>query len=300
MPQLPFRRSTQTTDSDCAEKTGPWPFVTRRVVASVDGTTRFWSSRHHRKGLRYIEAAEKRLGQAIAGSKWRCLWMPGQLNWWIGSIFAIGSLLFAVASVLSLSPTLAAAWSLDATRVNAIFFAGSIPFTTAAYLQLWQAANAGDFNSGEKQTPQRWKFFGWRPHNIGWLSCALQFIGTILFNVNTFDAMLPSLNWFRQDLMIWAPDIIGSILFLASGYLAFIETCHACWAWSFGDISWWVVFTNLLGCVGFMIAALFAIVLPTPETEAVTLSLIFTLLGAIGFFVGSLLMLPEMVDTDDP
>jgi len=49
-----------------------------------------------------------------------------------------------------------------------------------------------------------------------------------------------------------------------------------------------------------MIAAMFAIVLPNPDTQAVTLSLVFTLLGAIGFFVGSLLMLPEMVDTDDP
>ena len=104
--------------------------------------------------------------------------------------------------------------------------------------------------------------FGWRPHDIGWLSRALQFIGTILFNFNTFDAMIPSLNWFQQDLLIWVPDIVGSILFLASGYLAFIETCHAHWAWNPRSISWWVVFTNLLGCVGFMISALFAIVLP--------------------------------------
>lgn len=60
------------------------------------------------------------------------------------------------------------------------------------------------------------------------------------------------------------------------------------------------MFTNLLGCVGFMIAAMFASILPAPDTPADTLSLVFTLLGAIGFFVGSLLMLPEMVDTDDP
>ena len=35
-------------------------------------------------------------------------------------------------------------WSLDAAQINAIFFAGSIPFTTAGYLQLYQAANADE------------------------------------------------------------------------------------------------------------------------------------------------------------
>lgn len=220
--------------------------------------------------------------------------MPRQLNWWIGNIFALGSLLFAVASVLSLSPALAQTWSLDTAQINAIFFAGSIPFTIAAYLQLFQAANAGEFLSDDSRAAQRPKLFGWRPRDIGWLSSALQFVGTILFNFNTFDAMIPSLTWFEEDLVIWAPNIIGSILFLASGYLAFIETCHAHWAWKPNSLSWWVVFTNLLGCVGFMISAGFAIFLPEPpNTEAVTVSVAFTLLGAIGFLVGSLLMLPE-------
>jgi hypothetical protein len=40
-----------------------------------------------------------------------------------------------------------------------------------------------------------------------------------LFNVNTFDAMLPGLDWLQQDLAIWVPDFNGSVLFLVSGYL---------------------------------------------------------------------------------
>jgi threonine/homoserine/homoserine lactone efflux protein len=45
-----------------------------------------------------------------------------------------------------------------------------------------------------------------------------------------------------------------------------------------------------------MIAALFAFVLPgPPNIEAVTLSLVFTFQGAICFFIGSYLMLPEAV-----
>lgn len=272
---------------------GPWPFTTRQTYRSADGSSRLWSSRHHRKGLLLRAVGE---AEGLATTLWSCLWMPRQLNWWIGTVFAVGSLLFALASVLSLAPALARAWSLDSTAINAIFFTGSIPFTTAAYLQLFQAANAGDFPPAESREPRRRALFGWRPGDIGWLSSALQFVGTILFNFNTFDAMIPSLNWFQQDLVIWAPNIVGSILFLVSGYLAFIETCHSHWAWNPQSISWWVVFTNLLGCVGFITSAIFAIVLPGPaNTEAIHISILFTLLGAIGFLVGSLLMLPETV-----
>ncbi len=178
---------------------------------------------------------------------------------------------------------------------------GSIPFTIAAYLQLFQAANAGEFPANPSAAGRQQKLFGWRPHNIGWLSCALQFAGTILFNFNTFDAMIPALDWFQQDLLIWVPNIVGSVLFLASGYLAFIEACHTHWAWVPKSISWWVVFANLLGCVGFMTSAVFAIALPgTPNVEAITVSVLFTLLGAVGFLVGSLLMLPETISQPEP
>jgi hypothetical protein len=286
---------------ECVETSGPWPFVTHRVYQAADQThdssKRVWSSRHHRKGLLLRAEGE---AEAVALRLSRCLWNPRSLNWWIGSIFALGSLLFAVASVLSLSRPLAQAMSLDSLEINAIFFAGSIPFTTAGYLQLYQAANAGEFSTAQPQAPQRRVLFGWRPRDIGWLSCALQFVGTILFNFNTLDAMIPSLNWFGQDLLVWAPDIFGSILFLASGYLAWIETCHDHWAWHPASISWWVVLTNLLGCVGFMISAMLAIVLPgTPNMDVVHLSVYFTLLGAIGFLIGSLLMLPEAVIEHD-
>lgn len=279
--------------AQCTETSGPWPFITRRIHRRADGSLTAWSSRHHRKGL-VLPAAVKAV--AITETLLRCLFNPSSLNWWIGIVFAMGSLLFALASVLSLSPVVAAWWSMKPATINALFFAGSIPFTTAAYLQLFQAANAGDFLANHPGSRQRLSLLGWRPHAIGWLSCALQFVGTILFNFNTFDALLPSLTWLQQDLVIWAPNIVGSVLFLASGYLAFIETCHAHWAWKPASLSWWVVFTNLLGCVGFMLSALFAMFLPGPANlERITLSIVFTLFGAIGFLVGSLLLLPESV-----
>ncbi len=276
----------------CLEAIGPWPFTTRRVYSWANGPRIVWHSRYHRKGLlRYYDEETTRRRPNLLS----CLWMPRELNWWIGVIFALGASLFALASVLTLSPALAHWWLLNSTAISAIYFAGSIPFTTAAYLQLYQAANAGDFPRADSAVSRR-AYFGWKPHEIGWLSAALQFAGTILFNINTFDAMSPSPNWLGQDLAIWAPNLIGSILFLASGYLAFIETCHAYWAWNPGNISWDVVFANLFGCAGFMASAWFAVVSPQQSSiEAITLSVIFTLLGAIGFFVGALLMLPEAV-----
>ena len=285
------QKSEKTPKPAGAEARGPWPFVTRRVHRKADGSLAVWSSRHHRKKLVLPEAVK---AVAIAETILHSLWMPWKLNWWIGTVFAAGSTLFAVASMLALAPALATRLSIESAEINAVFFAGSIPFTVAAYLQLFQAANAGHFleePSGSK-TPK--KLIGWRPHDIGWLSCAFQFVGTILFNFNTFDAMIPSLTWFEQDLVIWLPNLIGSILFLLSGYLAFGEVSHAYWTWQPKSLSWWIVFVNLLGCVGFMASALLSISLPGPENVATaTLAVSFTLQGAICFLLGSLLMLPE-------
>ncbi len=108
--------------------------------------------------------------------------------------------------------------------------------------------------------------------------------------------MLPSRSWFETDLIVWIPNFVGSILFLASGYLAFIETGHRYWAWRPGNLSWWIVLINLLGCIGFMISALLAWTLPEPAAPwRETLSVTFTLQGAVCFFLGAVLMLPETI-----
>jgi len=214
------------------------------------------------------------------------------LDWWAGLLFALGSLLFVLASAASLSPGLAKLCSLDTGRINATFFAGSIPFTTAAYLLVFQAANSHRDGEDSPDGKQTRRLIGWRPHDLVWLGCFLQFVGTILFNFNTFDAMLSSLAWVEQDLLIWAPGFVGSVLFLASGSLAFRGTCGGRWAWNPTSRAWWIDFVNLFGCAGFMVSAVLTIVLPgAPNLEAVDLSLVFTLFGASAFLLGSLLML---------
>ena len=280
-----MHRIDQPGDSPkCIEANGPYPFKTHRIFRHPSGVLQHWHSRHHRKKiLRRGPLGTKLLARLITDA----LWLPGDLNWWIGVLFAAGAVLFCGASILCLL-------EVATNAANLAYFFGSIPFTLAAYLQLYQAANAEPLPSDEDNRSGSRSIIGWKPHDIGWLSCMTQFVGTILFNFNTFDAMIPSLSWFGEDLLVWVPNFLGSVLFLVSGYLAFIEVGHAYWAWRPKDLSWWVTCLNLLGCVGFMISAVLAVVLPgEPATVRMTWSVVFTLQGAVCFLLGALLMLPE-------
>lgn len=263
---------------------GPGPFATRLSFTRA-GRHIVWLARQHRKGLDLRRRALDPAG--------RPFWQSAAYNWSVGAIFAVGSFLFMLGSVLSLVP--ASAWAWPALWTNIVFFAGSIPFTIAGYLQHFQAANARDFMvdppAGQER---RVALIGWHPASAGWLSTFTQFLGTVAFNFNTFDAILAPPSATAQDLFIWTPDMIGSALFLISGYLAFIETSHRYWSWKPKDLAWQIVFVNLLGCIAFMIAAILAFVPAGPEPSWIpAVSNINLLLGALGFFVGALLTMRE-------
>ncbi len=263
------------------QETGPGPFITRRhdPTGRIPGV---WRARDHRKGVLPREMRPRRGPVARLRAS---LWMPQHVNWWIGALFAIGSALFMLGCILSLAPPP----DLTGPQINAVYFAGSIFFTAAAGLQLFQAANAG------KPRPDR--LFGWEPSNIGWLSSALQFPGTLLFNVNTWNGIAGGGTWLHQDFAIWGPDVIGSILFLASGQLAFMEVCHRWFAFKPANLDWWIGAINLTGCIAFMISAICAFVLPTGDPLAATVAILLTLAGAACFFAGALLLLVEAADT---
>jgi hypothetical protein len=81
------------------------------------------------------------------------------------------------------------------TRDNATL-QGSLFFTTAAWLQLLEASNGdvADIVDAERDHRPAWRWFAWKPHNAGWLASLIQFAGTLLFNLNTGDAMLSRLD----------------------------------------------------------------------------------------------------------
>ena len=285
--------SSQSSGSQALESQGPSPFVTRRVHQLDDGTLAVWSSRHHRKDLPVPESLVVR---AIRRAFRRCWWMLDDLNWRIGLLFVMGSALFILGSALTLWPSLVGNEVLVPTR---LFFIGSLPFTLAAYLQFYQAVNSTDYPSNES-LPVQPRLLGLRAAEIGWWSCMLQLLGTLLFNVSTYNAMDSRLAWMSQDVWVWTPNMMGSILFLASGYMAFAETCHAYYRWLPGNLSWWVVALNLAGCIGFFVSAILAVMVsdadPALRSE---FSVWFTLQGAIGFLLGSLLLMPEAATEGD-
>jgi hypothetical protein len=206
----------------------------------------------------------------------------------------VGSACFAVASGAGLASALLPA---QISTINLIFFTGSIFFTLAAGLQLLEATNADRIAAITHRKPPEvaFRWFAWQPFNIGWLSAFTQFIGTVLFNFNTFDAFLPGLDWVRQDLLIWAPDLIGSACFLVASGLAVLECCHRYWCWQAADVSWWVVVINLFGSIAFGISAFYALVLPgTGDMLGAWAVNVWTCVGACCFLVGAYLLLPEL------
>lgn len=258
-------------------KKGPAGFVTfRRFVA--DGEPVIWRARQHRKGL--LRSPDQRATP---------LWQHPTYNWWTAACFAIGSLFFMLGAVLSLVTS-----PLSAVQVAAIFFMGSIPFTLGGFLQNLQAANAPAFGAGGAKATGRLRLLGWRPQNLGWLSTFTQFLGTIAFNFNTFDAIHPAAGWAQQDITIWVPGMIGSALFVASAYLAFTETSHGFWSWKPKALDWWIVAVNLLGCIFFIIAATASFVpegqVPAWLGQVVNVNL---WLGAACFFIAALLTMKE-------
>ena len=262
------------------------PFVTRVVHQREDGSTHTWSSRRHRKGFgpQIVMPA----GEPPAKKRPSLfVWAPHKLNWWIAVLFMIGASCFILGSVLFL------AGFENYSLISLIFFIGSIFFTSAGYSQYNQSINAETTVGVSPQTHKR-KWLAWQPDRIDFWVTFSQLFGTIMFNFNTFDAFL-GLGWFGQDLLIWVPDMLGSLFFQISGTLAVFEICHRGCRWQRRSISWWITMINFTGCVAFSISAVLAFVRPDPLFQNLAIyATIFTLVGAVCFFVGAYLMWPEM------
>lgn len=279
-------RKSRPDQASGVEKAGPWPWVTLRSYIYQDSEY-LWRARQSRKGLNPGERGLESVRPVF--------WQSQAYNWLTGLIFSVGASLFMLGSMFSLMPS---EWSItpSAFVTSIVFFMGSIPFTTAAYMQHFQAANTPTFMVAPQSagSPRRISLIGWHPDSLGWLSTFTQFIGTIAFNFNTFDGIYPAAEWYVRDLTIWTPGMIGSSLFLISGYLAFIEVCHSYWKWKPKDLDWQITFSNLLGCIFFMTAGVLGYVTKTREAAWIgDVTYIHLWLGGLGFLIGALLLMRE-------
>ena len=254
------------------------PFVTRAAFRRADGALEQWTSRSHRK-------QHERL---VGASVW---WQPRAIGWWIALLFAIGSACFAIGVV----PAYAAAVGTSGDAWT--FFIGSVFFTSAGYLQFLQAINAPSDAPGASRARRR--LIAWQPRRIDWWACGVQSIGTVFFNVSTFAATRVALDPTQAHRLVWAPDMLGSIAFIGASWLAWVEVCHRWFAWRSGDISWWIVAMNLAGSLAFLVSAFAAYTNPEDgEVANLPVANLGTFVGAVGFFVGALLLVPEMQRSD--
>ena len=120
--------------------------------------------------------------------------------------------------------------------------------------------------------------------NPSWWSAAIQFAGTLLFNLNTFNAMRDGLSTKQENRLVFAPDLFGSACFLASGLLAYRAAA--------GPRSGWLA-ANLAGCVLFGISAIASWSSRRPRSRRPRRRNWCTSLGALCFLIGALMLLPR-------
>lgn len=206
-------------------------------------------------------------------------------------LFAVGSACFAVGSF----PPYAVA--VGETTDDITFFVGSIFFTSAAYLQWREAvgvARGPEADGGDPRRPRTWRVLGWAPWRIDWWATSVQFVGTLLFNVSTFAAIRHGLEPLEAERRVWAPDALGSVAFLVASLLAWAEAGHAWWSWRPRSIGWRIAACNLGGSIAFGVSAVGAyVVQPSGDLLDAALANLGTFVGAVGFLVGGLLLLPE-------
>jgi hypothetical protein len=212
----------------------------------------------------------------------RLFWPPRGVDWFMAMGFAVGSLCFALGAI----PGYARLVGPGPDAVT--YFVGSIFFTTAGYLTFFECINAG------RAKGERRRFGAVQPGRIDWWATAIQFLGTLFFNISTFDATRTGLSAHGSNVYVWAPDVLGSICFLVSSELAFAEAGHSWLSWRPRDLGWTIAALNLLGSVFFGISAIGAYVIPqTDELLNEVAANAGTFLGAVCFLIGALLLLPE-------
>jgi hypothetical protein len=213
---------------------------------------------------------------------------PVALNAAIAWLFIVGSSLFALGSVPAYLN------AVGETVDSVTFFAGSIFFTSASFAQLLQAQTPAmtevDADSQHTRAPVR--FRAWLPHDRNWLAAITQFPGTIFFNVSTFAALLHNATTHQEDRRVWRPDFYGSTLFLVASLFAILALGRLL-SFRPRSLSWWIAWLNMIGSIFFMASAIASFVLPsTGELINNPVSVGGTLLGAVCFLLGAILLLP--------
>lgn len=179
-------------------------------------------------------------------------------------LFAIGSTLFALATIPGFSGFGSAGTS------TTLCFIGSWFFTSAALVQLVRSDRAS---------------------RNEWLCAVTQLAGTFAFNISTGFAVWAHATRVIRGL-VWTPDAAGSIAFLASGVFGVLAVGASTGWLAVKSRDWQADWINLVGCVAFGISAVGSYVSKTGATVDAVAANLGTFLGALCFLVAALLVLP--------
>lgn len=189
--------------------------------------------------------------------------------------FGVGSLLFAAGAVLTPLTS-------DDLIINTVYAVGAVCFTTAAAIQWRQAAD-------HHPRPRR--------RDPDWTSAAVQFAGTLLFNLMTIRAVVatvhPEVVDYRQ---VWRPDFLGSALFLIASWLAWHPVARERRHDILRGRSRLICWANMLGSLFFGISAAGARLLPSGQISSLYWSTMGTFVGAVCFFVGAAALRPRAAE----
>ncbi len=186
--------------------------------------------------------------------------------------FAIGSLCFLAGAL-----PFYAEWA-GAVGAGVTFFVGSLFFTAAGFIQL----------SLSGRRPPRAKTN--RADRSDWWSAAVQFVGTLFFNLSTGAALAAAIA--APDVIGagWRPDAYGSLAFLVSSALAVVAARHRLALWDREARTWHGTWLNMLGSIAFAASAVGAYVVPrTGDFASEFWANLGTILGAMCFFTAAVL-----------
>ncbi|MEW1981361.1 chloride channel protein [Citricoccus sp. NPDC079358] len=237
-----------------------------RASVAPDGA----GSVHHRTPLTVQHATEVSSTGRSTGRDRRIAWL-----------FIIGSGLFAVGAVPWYAGAVGSRWG------AATFFVGSLFFTCAAFLQYREAVDALPVAGATR----RHAFWVWAPRDPDWLAGAVQLAGTLWFNWSTANAMAVNLTAELTEQRVWRPDALGSAAFLVASGVALRAAGRAI-AGRPRPRVWKIAAINMAGSVAFGISAVAAFIIPaTGDVWNAQLSNLGTLVGALCFLTGAMLML---------
>jgi hypothetical protein len=175
-----------------------------------------------------------------------------RLNSTVAIAFFLGGSLFAIGAWV------AQVGSGEAVTSASIYLVGGAFFSTGGYGSVLQAVNepAG-------AAAGRWRWWSYQPMDLVWLAAFVLFCGTLAFAVSLVFSFMEGLSVRGENRLIWAPDMIGCILFLLSGRLGMVALHARASSWlQPRRLAWWIAVVNQLGSILFVIAGLAAFTRP--------------------------------------